>query len=168
MRMFLFLIFIVMFVFSSNAEAHHKHHYNHHTYTRQIEQSSFFDWFKQPQEKSARPANVFHTRALSYAHNAQIVSHPSGCPRSAFCGCGAAVRVFGKPIRTLFLAANWFKFPRTSPTPGAVAVRNHHVMVLEAKGEHGGWIVYDANSGHGRTQIHERSLAGYVVVNPHG
>lgn len=96
----------------------------------------------------------------------RVVGHPAGCPRRSFCGCGAAVRIFGKPIRSLWLAANWFRFPRAAPAPGTVAVRRHHVFVLE---EHIGgsvWRVYDANSGGHRTRIHPRSIAGYVVVDP--
>lgn len=98
----------------------------------------------------------------------QLVSHPSGCPSKAFCGCGAAVRVFGRPIRSLWLAANWFKFPRTAPSPGMVAVRRHHVFVLERPLSGVTWLVYDANSGRGLTRIHPRSITGYVVVNPRG
>lgn len=103
----------------------------------------------------------------AYPAEAQIVSHPSGCPRTLFCGCGASVAVFGRPVRDLFLAANWFKFPRAYPAPGMVAVRRHHVMVLQQQTSHG-WVVYDANSGGHATRIHERSIAGYTVVNPHG
>jgi hypothetical protein len=99
-------------------------------------------------------------------HDGTVVEHPSGCPRSAFCGCGASVRIFGRPIRELFLARNWFKFPRTSPSPGMVAVRRHHVFVLEAHVDNDQWRVYDANSGGRRTRIHIRRLAGYVIVNP--
>lgn len=99
---------------------------------------------------------------------AAIVAHPTGCPRSAFCGCGAAVRIFGAPIRSLWLAANWFKFPRTAPAPGTVAVRKHHVFVLEADLGGGVWQVYDANSGRHQTRIHARSIAGYAIVNPRG
>jgi hypothetical protein len=99
---------------------------------------------------------------------AAIVAHPSGCPSRAFCGCGAAVRVFGSPIRSLWLAANWFKFPRAAPAPGTVAVRRHHVFVLEADLGGGVWSVYDANSGGHATRIHARSIAGYTIVNPHG
>jgi hypothetical protein len=97
-----------------------------------------------------------------------VVPHPAGCPARAFCGCGAAVRVFGKPVRALWLAANWFRFPRTSPGPGMVAVRRHHVFVLEQSLGGNTWLAYDANSGKGLTHIHARSLAGYVVVNPRG
>ncbi|MBR1150065.1 hypothetical protein JQ575_05325 [Bradyrhizobium sp. JYMT SZCCT0428] len=97
---------------------------------------------------------------------AQVVAHPSGCPSRAFCGCGAAVRVFGAPIRSLWLAANWFKFPRAAPAAGMVAVRRHHVFVLEAHLGGDTWQVYDANSGRRLTRIHARSIAGYVIVNP--
>jgi hypothetical protein len=96
----------------------------------------------------------------------RVVAHPAGCPRRAFCGCGAAVRIFGKPIRSLWLAANWFRFPRTSPAPGTVAVRKHHVFVLESHIGGSTWLVYDANSGGRRTRVHPRSIAGYVIVQP--
>jgi hypothetical protein len=95
-----------------------------------------------------------------------VVEHPAGCPARAFCGCGAAVRVFGHSVRELWLAANWFKFPRAEPAPGMVAVRRHHVMVLEADLGGGVWKVYDANSGRHLTRVHARSIAGYAVVNP--
>lgn len=97
-----------------------------------------------------------------------IVAHPAGCPSRAFCGCGAAVRVFGAPIRALWLARNWFKFPRTAPAPGMVAVRRHHVFVLEQHIGGSVWLAYDANSGRRKTRIHPRSIAGYVIVNPRG
>src|SRR5436190_393267 len=99
--------------------------------------------------------------------SAQIVSgRPSGCPRS-FCGCGAALRVFGRVVPELNLAANWLRFPRTSPAPGMVAARHGHVFVLEQHVEGDTWMAYDANSGGHATRIHARSLRGYTVVNPH-
>lgn len=97
-----------------------------------------------------------------------VVAHPEGCPRSAFCGCGAAVRVFGHSVRELWLAANWFKFPRAAPASGMVAVRRHHVFVLEQHLGGETWLAYDANSGGHATRIHARSIAGYAIVNPHG
>lgn len=97
-----------------------------------------------------------------------IVPHPDGCPARAFCGCGAAVRIFGQPIRSLWLAANWFRFPRATPASGMAAVRRHHVFVLERHIRGSVWQVYDANSGGHATRIHERSIAGYTIVNPHG
>ena len=99
---------------------------------------------------------------------AQIIPHPSGCPRWAFCGCGASIAVFGRNVRDLWLAANWFKFPKAAAASGMVAVRNHHVFVLKSQTSRGTWIVEDYNSGGGLSRIHERSIAGYTIVNPHG
>ena len=96
----------------------------------------------------------------------QIVGgRPAGCPRS-FCGCGASIRVFGHIVPGLNLAANWLRFPRTSPAPGMVAARRGHVFVLEQHVEGDTWMAYDANSGGRTTRIHARSLRGYTVVNP--
>lgn len=99
---------------------------------------------------------------------ATVLPHPPGCPRRAFCGCGAAVEVFGRPIRSLWLAANWLAFPRTSPAPGMVAARRGHVFVIKQVLGGGKVLAYDANSGGRRTRLHVRSLAGFAVVNPHG
>lgn len=108
-----------------------------------------------------------HHNHIMYGEE-HVVSHPDGCPHYAFCGCGVSVKIFGHPIRSLFLAANWFKFPRATPAPGMVAVRNHHVMAILAVDANGNATVYDPNSGGHRTRIHTRSLAGYRVVNPNG
>lgn len=143
----LFLILIAVILTCNTAEAKRlQHHPRHHQQTA----FNFFNLAEQP----------------SYRASTQYVSHPSGCPRRDFCACGAAVRIFGKPIRSLWLAANWFKFPRTHPHTGAVAVRRHHVFVLERHISGSTWLVYDANSGHHRTRIHPRSIAGYVIVDP--
>jgi hypothetical protein len=48
------------------------------------------------------------------------------------------------------------------------AVRRHHVFVLEQHIEGNTWLAYDANSGGHATRLHPRSIAGYVIVNPHG
>jgi hypothetical protein len=135
------------------------------------------------EKKTARVARVQHERITSKAQKhhekehfavaAQItpesgvVEHPPGCPWRAFCGCGAAVRIFGKPFRNLWLAANWFKFPRAEPAPMTAGVRRHHVFVLLAHRHGNVWLVYDANSGGHATRIHERSIVGYTIVNPH-
>lgn len=96
----------------------------------------------------------------------QLLPHPAGCPGRAFCGCGAAVRVFGRPVRELWLAAAWYRFPRAVPGAGMVAVRRHHVFVLEAQLDGDVWQVYDANSGRRATRRHARSIRGYAIVNP--
>lgn len=92
---------------------------------------------------------------------------PAGCP-SRFCGCGASLHLFGRIIPALNLAANWLRFPRTSPAPGMVAARRGHVFVLKQHIEGNTWLVFDANSGGHRTRIHSRSIAGFAIVNPYG
>jgi hypothetical protein len=96
-----------------------------------------------------------------------IGGRPAGCP-SSFCGCGAALRVFGHIVPELNLASNWLRFPRTSPAPGMVAARRGHVFVLEQHLGGDMWMAYDANSGGHATRMHARSLRGYTVVNPRG
>jgi hypothetical protein len=123
-----------------------------------------------------RPSQFLERRALSDGHSAVVEAsvsegqtvggRPAGCPRS-FCGCGAAMRVFGHIVPELNLAANWLRFPRTSPAPGMVAARRGHVFVLEQHLEGDTWMAYDANSGGHATRLHARSLRGYAVVNPH-
>lgn len=94
-----------------------------------------------------------------------IGGRPAGCPR-AYCGCGASLYLFGKIIPRLNLARNWFGFPRAAPAPRMVAVRRHHVFVLERHVAGNVWIVHDSNSGRRLTRRHARSIAGYVIVNP--
>ncbi|WP_197424449.1 hypothetical protein [Bradyrhizobium yuanmingense] len=106
--------------------------------------------------------------AVSGAHGTRIVGgRPAGCP-SSFCGCGAALRVFGRIVPELNLASNWLRFPRTTPAPGMVAARRGHVFVLEQHLGGDVWMAYDANSGGRATRIHARSLRGYTIVNPRG
>jgi len=73
------------------------------------------------------------------------------------------LRVFGRIVPELNLAANWLRFPRTAPAPGMVAARHGHVFVLEQHLEGDTWMAYDANSGGHATQTHARSLRGYTI-----
>lgn len=98
----------------------------------------------------------------------QYLPHPAGCPRRAFCGCGAATEVFGAPLRNLWLARAWYKFPRAAPAPQMAAVRPHHVFVLRRHVAGNNWLVADHNSGGRKSRLHVRSIAGFTIVNPHG
>lgn len=104
---------------------------------------------------------------ISVSSERVIGGRPAGCP-SSFCGCGAALRVFGHIVPELNLASNWLRFPRTSPAPGMVAARRGHVFVLEQSLGGDMWMAYDANSGGHATRMHARSLRGYTIVNPRG
>ena len=118
--------------------------------------------------RSLRTHRIEQAAVLDTSARDRIVGgRPAGCP-TAFCGCGAALRVFGRIVPELNLAANWLRFPRTSPAPGMVAARRGHVFVLEQHIGGDVWMAYDANSGGHATRIHARSLRGYIVVNPRG
>lgn len=95
-----------------------------------------------------------------------LLPHPRGCPARAFCGCGLAVHLFGAPVKSLWAARAWLRFPRARPAPGTVAVRAHHVMGLERQVRDDVWVVYDANSGGHMTRVHARSIRGFVIVQP--
>jgi hypothetical protein len=121
---------------------------------------------KERQIRSNRRPDARQVAAVSVGRGQIIGGRPAGCPHS-FCGCGASLKVFGRIVPGLNLAANWLRFPRTSPAPGMVAARRGHVFVLEKHIGGDTWMAYDANSGGRATRIHARSLRGYTVVNPH-
>ena len=139
MKKLLILILAVIFA-PSVAQARHHHHYVH-----------------------ARAYHHYQTYGAG-----QIVPHPAGCPWIASCGCIASVKIFGRPVRDLYLASNWGRFPSAAPGPGKAAYRAHHVFVILSVTGPGRVLAYDGNSGGHLTRIHEVSLAGYRVVDPQG
>jgi hypothetical protein len=102
-----------------------------------------------------------NVKTLSRSYGAR----PAGCPRR-YCGCAMSIRVFGRKIPRLYLAANWLRFPRARPRPGIVAARRGHVMQLLVHVTGHRWRVYDPNSGRGLTRIHVRSVRGFAFVDP--
>ena len=157
------LIVASILLFSNSAEAHHRHHYHHTPIVPQ--EQPFFGWFQQPAMfDGVRNINVKMHRV--HSASVEMLAHPAGCPARLFCGCGAAVEVFGTPRRDLWLAANWGKFPEAAPAPGNAAWRYGHVFVLKQQMENGEWLVADYNSGGHASRLHVRSIAGYHIVNP--
>ena len=123
------------------------------------------DRFGCPDRGGTSRASIARESYASLDDGKVVGRRPSECP-SQFCGCEASRYVFGKVRPELNLASNWSKFPRASPAPGMVAVRNHHVMVLMSHAGGNNWLVHDGNSGGGLTRDHVVSLGGYSVVNP--
>lgn len=155
MRFMLVLIAAVLTVAVTPAEAKHHRHHHHKIYA--------------PAQSQYQVAYANYERQMADYRAAvgQVVgSRPSGCPH-AYCGCGVSLKVFGRIIPRLNLAANWYSFPSASPGPGMVAVRNHHVMLIQHMDGNGNAVVYDPNSGGHATRIHTVSLRGYHIVNPH-
>jgi hypothetical protein len=159
------LIFSAIFLLTPNAEARHYHRHHHAVRHHHIAHRHHIIAENQ---QTFQPFGFFGTvtNTIKTAVRAQFLPHPSGCPHTQFCGCGASIEVYGHPVRSLYLAANWYKFPRTSPAPGMAAVRPHHVFVLKEHVSGDTWIVFDANSGGHLTRLHARSISGYTIVNP--
>lgn len=112
------------------------------------------------------PAESKTKKKAKGSYKTVIVSHPPGCPRRAFCGCGVSLKVYGERRRDLYLAANWLKFSRAKAAPGMVAARRGHVFYIVKVLDRGRVLAYDPNSGRNLTRIHVRKLAGFTVVNP--
>jgi hypothetical protein len=113
------------------------------------------------------PAPSRHGRMRRYSDAGTIIgARPAGCPH-AYCGCGLR-KYLGLSDKRLNLARNWARlFPHeTAPRAGLAAVRSGHVMYIEGRSNDGQWIVRDYNSGGGLSRIHERSVRGYVFVDP--
>ena len=159
MRVLLASLFVLI-LFAGSAESRPRH-------TAQTPQSGPFCWEPAPCGATLAPEARFATSRASSRAGGAILPHPAGCPGRAFCGCGASVRVFGHPVRSLYLAVNWIaRFPRAAPAPGRAAARRGHVFVLEQHVSGDDWLVYDANSGGHATRRHVRSIRGYTVVDP--
>lgn len=177
MRRLILVISIVLSFWNGTAEARQHHHYKHHTYHRHhshrvhiakvnpVEQACIFICSTMQAYQKYQPAHVF--TPTRYTDSGTVVAHPAGCPSRAFCGCGSSIRAFGHSVRELWLAANWYKFPRAAPGPGMAEVRPHHVRIIEADLGNGLYQFYDPNSGRGQTRIHADRIKG-TIVNPHG
>jgi hypothetical protein len=154
---------------SANALPNRFHHYypaQHNSYS--VQHAGTFNYH--------RANNVYRANSFSHAAVAsrtvvrseeQIVAHPFGCPRTLFCGCGAA-RELGLSDQSLWAVKTWYKFPRAAAAPGmALLWGERHVAAIRAVHGDGTVTVYDANSGGGLTRVHRISLNGLVVVDPH-
>jgi hypothetical protein len=68
------------------------------------------------------------------------------------CGCVASEHIFGHSVRELWKASSWYRFPRTSPHPGAAALwGGRHVEAVVAV--NGGTVTTDGPYGLRHTPI---------------
>lgn len=141
-------ILVGFLAFTSTAEARHvRHHHRHHHH---------------------RVVHRMHHRHIHRVEGNTVVMlpHPSGCPHVAFCGCGAALDVFGRNVRNLWLARNWYQYPRSMPGFNTVGVRPHHVLVLKQQVSGNVWMVNDYNSGGHLSRYHAVDISRYTIVSP--
>jgi len=181
MNRFLLLI-VTILVFGASSEQAQSRAYSYETPTRFSHPmgSNSWRWWAPPVYQGHRLRCIHQGCKIAHAKKAhpkaqkrspikiaeRLLPHPPGCPRIRFCGCGVALKVFGKPVRKLYLAANWLKFPKAKPAPGMVAARSGHVFLIVKTVAPGLVLAYDPNSGGHRTRLHLRSLAGFSVRNP--
>lgn len=162
-------IFCACALLIGTAEAKPRHHKHHHIARADSIIVSGCEFDNNGRQICRGPNQRIQGRSkVTASYDGVIGGRPAGCPH-AFCGCEASRYVFGKIYPDLNLASNWLrKFPRTSPAPGMVAARNHHVFVLIAHIEGSDWLAHDGNSGGGKTREHVVSISRYVIVDPHG
>ena len=177
LRAIVFLIILPFIATPAEARHHKRHHHHTAMHTATVAQGCQYSndgrvtcYQGQNNALQATPmGRKIGTQPVNGYDMAEgIVSHPAGCPGRQFCGCGTSVRIFGHPVRDLFLAANWRRFPPASPGPGMVAYRSGHVFAIERVNGDGTVVAYDPNSGRHLTRIHTVSLRGYHVVDPNG
>ncbi len=149
MRFVLFLIFGLGLVLPAEAKHLHKA-------TQEAPQCFIFC-----------PASQVTSQPETHQRASQEVvgGRPAGCPH-AYCGCAVSLKVFGRIVDGLNLAANWSRFRSADPAPGRVAYRAHHVFLIQEVNSDGTVVAYNPNSGRGLTRIVTVSLRGYRVVDP--
>lgn len=160
MRLTVILAALCAVLLSSSADARPRHYHHKSSMKGQF---AFLRNFAS--RDTIRPIPPGLHRVMATGAGRVVGGRPRGCPRQ-YCGCGASLHIFGRIIPRLNLAANWLRFPRAAPAPGMVAARRGHVFVLKRHLHGKVWLVWDANSGRGKTRIHPRSIAGFTIVDP--
>lgn len=148
------LILAIMIGFGTHAEARHAHHIHYHIHHHHVHHHH--------RHHSSHRIHVVHRIVAPMV----MLQHPAGCPPTNFCGCGAALDALGRNVRSLWVAANWYSFPRSSPGYNTVGVRPHHVLVLKHQVDGNIWMANDYNSGGHLSRYHAVDISRYTIVNP--
>ena len=133
---------------------------------RNTQATATFDQAAQPAYPIETTRTVSRGGLVVQYEGSVVGGRPAGCPHR-YCGCAVSLKVFGRIITDLNLAANWRKFASAPPSSGMVAWRNGHVIYIETVNGDGTVVAYDPNSGGHKTRVHTVSLRKYHVVNPH-
>lgn len=150
---------LAVLLLNNNADAKPRH--------RNIQAAASFDMAAQPAYPIENTRTVARRSGQVVQYEGAVVGgRPAGCPH-AYCGCGVSLKVFGRIIPELNLAANWRKFAPAAPAGGMVAWRRGHVFYIESVNGDGTVVAYDPNSGGHKTRVHTVSLKRYRVVDPH-
>jgi hypothetical protein len=166
-------LLVVALAIPAEARSHHRHYSHVHHHATRIALAESNDCVPDNNGRCAWFGTISRTsearrggqRVTGFDDGSIIGGRPSGCPH-AYCGCGLRLYL-GISDPRLNLAWNWARFfPRASPGPGMAVVWGHHVALIERMVGPREAILRDYNSGGGLSRVHERSIAGAVVVNP--
>lgn len=129
---------------------------------------------RKPREARRRASRRPYVRQRGMARNARVAragrlsGRPAGCPARSWCGCFMSLHVFGRNVRSLWLARAWTRIgrPARGPAPGVIAVygrgRGGHVgRVVRVVGP-GRIVLLSGNDG-GRVRQRERSTRGIIA-----
>lgn len=86
---------------------------------------------------------------------------PAGCPRTLWCGCHMAVRIFGAPRRDLWYAKNWIGVGAPAGGPGI------GVIVVSTRGRRGGHVAQIVGGSPGNWIVHSGNFNGRVYEGPY-
>lgn len=153
------LAFAVCLPSAADAKRHH-----HRKVTHRATVASEFCGDRYCGGGAASPSQ--NIRSVEYG-GGQIVAHPAGCPRIAFCGCSSWKYLTGQVVTRggPAQARWWYRFPTAAPAAGMAEVRPHHVRVIITAYGDGTAMFYDGNSGGHLTRIHRDRIRGRIV-NP--
>jgi len=161
----LLLILAIVIGFAHTAEAKHGHHRLHHIHHHRVH--VHHTHYSHHRIHAVHRIRLdLHRSKSAVAAPVTMLAHPDGCPRVAFCGCGAAIDALGRNVRSLWVAANWYAFPRSSPGYNTVGVRPHHVLVLKQQVSGNIWMANDYNSGGHLSRYHAVDISRYTIVSP--
>ena len=146
-KFFTAAIAALLFAFvSTSAQARH-HHYSHH--------------------RSHHYAHHRHGGGGVSGGDVTYLPHPPGVRGSAFCGAGAHYALTGEVVNAgTWAIADYWPAHYHGSTP--VAHWSGHVAIIRQNYGDGTALMEDYNSGGHQSRLHQRSIAGYTIVNPYG
>lgn len=166
--LFASLALLLVATLHGEARAAHRHHFVHRSVATAPD--SPWDWWRRGAQWSGgagESAGTTLDNAFSpVVHlGMQVSGLSSECRQAARlggpCGCFASEHFFGHSVRDLWLARNWFKFPRTSPAPGTAAIFGHGYHVAPVVGVEGDRVIVQDSWA-----THAVRMSGLTFVSP--
>jgi hypothetical protein len=154
------------------AEARQRHRGHHHGYAHHYGRYLVVRHWRHLARRHSRHLKHFAHKKNRVTGSGVRVDLPWVCrhraaPMGGPCGCWTGHSLLGTTAHVwhginLWLAADWLRFPRSSPGPGTAAVwRNHSHVAPVARDNHDGTVSVSDYWG-----VHRVRLAEIIIVNP--